>query len=212
MAMPAATGLSNMSIPGARWAQGNNQLSSPSLSAFSSATPNSLGFGVEVLLAPLCIETVSGYCDVVIPRNTPIPCEKSETFVTSGSNQTSAKIRIAQGNSPRFAENALLGELQIGNLGPAPRGETEITLSMSLGRDGVLTLKARDDKGQEVTHQVTLPRTASALDLARHVLVLAPAVVHAFSHAGASRGHGSASIRREFFAEPLGDVGDARHA
>jgi molecular chaperone DnaK (HSP70) len=121
-----------------------------------------MGSGVEVLLAPLCIETVSGYCDVVIPRNTPIPCEKTETFVTSGVSQTSAKIRIAQGNSPRFAENALLGEMQIGNLGPAPRGETEITLSMSLGRDGVLTLKARDDKGQEVMHQVTLPRTASA--------------------------------------------------
>ena len=37
-------------------------------------------------------------CDVLIPANSPVPCEKTRTFMTASDNQTSVTVRVAQGS------------------------------------------------------------------------------------------------------------------
>jgi molecular chaperone DnaK len=99
---------------------------------------------IDVTPLSLAVETVSGYCDTIIARNTPVPCERARSFVTASDNQTSVRVRISQGESPRFAENTLLGELELGSLPPALRGQVSLEVRFALDTDGMLNVSARD--------------------------------------------------------------------
>jgi molecular chaperone DnaK len=99
---------------------------------------------VDVTPLSLAVETVSGYCDTIIGRNTPVPCERSRAFVTAMDNQTSVRVRVSQGESQRFGENTLLGELELSGLRAAPRGQVSIEVKFVLDTDGILNVSARD--------------------------------------------------------------------
>jgi molecular chaperone DnaK len=99
---------------------------------------------VDVTPLSLSVETVSGYCDTLIARNTPLPCERSRAFVTAVDNQTSVRVRVSQGESQRFGENTLLGELELSGLRPALRGQVSVEVRFALDTDGILNVSARD--------------------------------------------------------------------
>ena len=99
---------------------------------------------VDVTPLSLCVETVSGFCERIIDRNTPVPCERTRDFATAVDNQMSVTVRISQGESSRFGNNTLLGELELSGLRPAPRGAVQIAVSFSLDTDGILNVSARD--------------------------------------------------------------------
>jgi molecular chaperone DnaK len=99
---------------------------------------------VDVTPLTLAVETVQGYCDAVIARNTPVPCERSRTFATAADGQTTVRVRVAQGESKAFGENTLLGEVELSGLRPAPRGTVNIEVSFALDGDGILNVRAID--------------------------------------------------------------------
>ena len=99
---------------------------------------------IDVTPMSLRIETVGGYSDVLITSNSPVPCEKTRTFLTASDNQTVVFIRVAQGESVRFAENTRLGELELSGLKPAPRGAVKILVTFELDADGILNVRAKD--------------------------------------------------------------------
>ncbi len=99
---------------------------------------------LDVTPLTLSVETVSGYCDTIIERNTPVPCERMRPFATATDNQTQVRVRISQGESGRFAENTLLGEIELNGLRPAPRGAVTIAVSFALDSDGILNVSATD--------------------------------------------------------------------
>jgi molecular chaperone DnaK len=99
---------------------------------------------IDVTPLTLAVETVNGFCDPVIERNTQVPCERTRVFVTAVDKQTVVRVRISQGESSRFAENTLLGEVELSGLNPAPRGETQIAVSFSLDTNGMLSVSAKD--------------------------------------------------------------------
>jgi molecular chaperone DnaK len=99
---------------------------------------------IDVTPLTLAVETVNGFCDAVIERNTQVPCERTRVFVTAVDRQTLVRVRISQGESSRFAENTLLGEVELSGLTPAPRGETQIAVSFSLDTNGMLSVSAKD--------------------------------------------------------------------
>ena len=96
-------------------------------------TPRTLGIGV-----------VGGYAEPVIERNSPIPIEKTRTFVTSHDNQATVHIQVCQGESRRFAENAPLGTLTLDNIAPRRRGEAEIAVTFTIDTDGIMNVRACD--------------------------------------------------------------------
>src|SRR5262249_5391634 len=63
-------------------------------------TPHSLG-----------LETAGGYCQSIVPRNAPVPAEKSRVFSTGRDDQEAVEVRICQGESLKFQDNQLLGTL-----------------------------------------------------------------------------------------------------
>jgi molecular chaperone DnaK len=112
---------------------------------------------VDVTPLTLSVETVDGFCDPVIERNTAVPCERTRMFVTATDQQVTVRVTVAQGESRVFTENTLLGEIQLDGLVAAPRGETRIEVFFSLDRDGILGVRARDaGSGKETSARLRL--------------------------------------------------------
>jgi molecular chaperone DnaK len=100
---------------------------------------------IDVTPLNLNVETVGGYCDILIQANSPIPCDRTRVFLTGSDNQTVANIRVAQGPERKFAENTYLGEVAITGLPAAPRGEVKIAVTFEIDADGILNVKAKDE-------------------------------------------------------------------
>jgi molecular chaperone DnaK len=105
---------------------------------------------IDVTPLSLGLETAGGYADVLIPANSPVPCEKTRTFLTASDSQTMVSIRVAQGESTRFVENTRLGDLVLTGLRRARRGEVKVSVTFELDADGILNVRALDqDTGRE---------------------------------------------------------------
>ncbi len=112
---------------------------------------------LDVTPLSLAVETVSGYCDVIIGRNTPVPCERTRMFATAADNQTSVNINVAQGESNRFAENVMLGHVELSGIRPAGRGEVQIAVTFEIDADGILGVQAVDQAtGKQTSARIRL--------------------------------------------------------
>jgi molecular chaperone DnaK len=97
------------------------------------ATPLSLG-----------VETLGGVMTKLIERNTTIPTSKSETFSTAADNQTTVTIRVLQGEREFARDNRLLGEFNLSDIAPAPRGMPQIEVTFNIDVNGILNVTAAD--------------------------------------------------------------------
>jgi molecular chaperone DnaK len=128
---------------------------------------------VDVTPLSLCVETVGGYRDILIARNTPVPCEQSRAFVTAKDFQDTVCVRVGQGESERFADNVVLGELELSGLRAAPRGEAHVVVTFTLDTDGMLDVRAHDaETGNAATARLRMLGLPDQADLgsmtARH--------------------------------------------
>jgi molecular chaperone DnaK len=108
--------------------------------------PSAIGVPVLVDVTPraLVVETVGGWCDVVVQRNAKIPCERTRAFTTSSDNQALVRIRVAQGEDAVFAGNTFLGQVELVGLRAAPRGEVIIQVRFEVDESGTLKVFATD--------------------------------------------------------------------
>lgn len=121
---------------------------------------------VDVTPLSLHVETVAGYCDTIVARNTPVPCSETRRFVTGLDGQTVVHVRVSQGESSRFSENTLLGAIELSGLPPAPRGKVAIEITFSLDTNGVLNVVAKDvQSGKDAQAALRLVGTAPAAQL-----------------------------------------------
>jgi molecular chaperone DnaK len=112
---------------------------------------------IDVTPLSLSVETVGGFCDVLIDANTPVPCDQARSFATASDGQTAVRVRVAQGPSKRFVENTFLGEIELSGIVAAPRGETQIAVTFEIDADGILNARARDLKtGRETAAKIQL--------------------------------------------------------
>lgn len=99
-------------------------------------------------LTPLSlgIETTGRVMSVIIPRNTPIPVVKTQTYTTEQNYQTKVDISVYEGERLKSDENNLLGEFTISGIEAAKRGEPQIDVSFSIDSNGILNVSAKDQK------------------------------------------------------------------
>jgi molecular chaperone DnaK len=107
---------------------------------------------VDVTPRALVVETAGGWCDVVVPRNAKIPCQRSRAFTTASDMQTVVRVRIAQGEDPTFQNNTYLGEVELTGLRAAPRGEVTIQVGFELDASGTLQVHATDVATMRAAH------------------------------------------------------------
>ena len=101
---------------------------------FEDATPLSLG-----------IETLGGAMEIIIPRNTSIPCKKSKIFSTARDNQTSFKVEIFEGERKLTKDNHKLGDVRITGLPKKPRGKIIIKITFHIDLNGILDVNVQID-------------------------------------------------------------------
>ena len=109
---------------------------------------------LDVTPLSLGIETLGGVCTVLIPRNTTIPTSKSQIFSTAADNQPAVDIHILQGERPMAADNKTLGNFQLTNIAPAPRGVPQIEVTFDIDANGIVNVKAKylgTNKEQSIT-------------------------------------------------------------
>jgi molecular chaperone DnaK len=99
---------------------------------------------VDVTPRALVVETVGGWCDVVVQRNAKIPCERTRAFTTSSDMQTVVRVRVAQGEDAVFERNTFLGQVELVGLRAAPRGEVTIRARFEVDESGTLKVFATD--------------------------------------------------------------------
>ncbi|MDQ7823071.1 MAG: molecular chaperone DnaK [Candidatus Eremiobacteraeota bacterium] len=99
---------------------------------------------VDVTPLTLGIETLGGVMTKLIPRNTSIPCSKSEIFSTAADNQPAVDIHVLQGEREFAADNKSLGKFVLSNIPPAPRGMPQIEVAFDIDANGILQVTAKD--------------------------------------------------------------------
>lgn len=98
----------------------------------------------KTLPASIGIETLGGVNTVLIPKGTPLPTRRSETFSTGADNQPSVQITAFVGERPLAAQNWKIGELTMSEIPPAPRGLPQISVEFFVDAQGRLEVRARD--------------------------------------------------------------------
>ena len=118
---------------------------------------------LDVTPLSLGIETLGGVCTVLIPRNTTIPTSKSQVFSTAQDNQPAVDIHILQGERKMAADNKTLGNFQLTNIPPAPRGVPQIEVTFDIDANGIVNVKAKD-LGTQKEQSITITSSTNLSD------------------------------------------------
>ncbi|MES2354498.1 MAG: molecular chaperone DnaK [Pseudomonadota bacterium] len=99
---------------------------------------------LDVTPLSLGIETLGGVMTKLIPKNTTIPTKANQVFSTADDNQTAVTIHVLQGERDVTSSNKSLGQFNLTDIPPAPRGMPQIEVIFDIDANGILHVSARD--------------------------------------------------------------------
>ncbi len=82
----------------------------------------------------------------LIPKNTTIPTQKTQLVSTVVDNQRTVKIHVLQGESGQARDNVSLGEFELHDIQPAPRGDPRIVVRFAIDANGMVNVSAKDQR------------------------------------------------------------------
>ncbi len=118
---------------------------------------------LDVTPLSLGIETLGGVFTRLIDRNTTIPTKKSQIFSTAEDNQSAVTIRVFQGEREMAQDNKILGQFNLEDIPPAPRGMPQIEVAFDIDANGIVSVSAKD-KGTGKEHRITIQASGGLSD------------------------------------------------
>ena len=118
---------------------------------------------LDVTPLSLGIETLGGVFTRLIDRNTTIPTKKAQIFSTADDNQNAVTIRVFQGEREMAADNKMLGQFNLENIPPAPRGIPQIEVTFDIDANGIVSVGAKD-KGTGKEQKITIQASGGLSD------------------------------------------------
>ncbi len=118
---------------------------------------------LDVTPLSLGIETLGGVFTRLIDRNTTIPTKKSQVFSTAEDNQNAVTLRVFQGEREMAADNKMLGQFNLEDIPPAPRGLPQIEVTFDIDANGIVEVGAKD-KGTNKEQKITIQASGGLSD------------------------------------------------
>jgi molecular chaperone DnaK len=99
---------------------------------------------LDVTPLSLGIETLGGVMTKLIQKNTTIPTKAQQVFSTADDSQTAVTIHVLQGEREMASGNKSLGQFNLTDIPPAPRGMPQIEVTFDIDSNGILHVSAKD--------------------------------------------------------------------
>jgi molecular chaperone DnaK len=111
---------------------------------------------LDVTPLTLGIETLGGVMTKLIEKNTTIPSRASEVFSTAEDNQAAVTIHVLQGQREMATDNKSLGQFNLADITPGPRGSVQVEVTFDIDVNGILKVSAKDKStGKEQSIEIT---------------------------------------------------------
>jgi molecular chaperone DnaK len=134
---------------------------------------------LDVTPLSLGIETFGGLMNVLIPRNTTIPCKAGEMFTNAADGQAAMRVRVLQGEREMAKDNWELGNFDV-PFSPSPKGQARVGVQFKIDENGILEALARDvATGTDTVIQIT--SAAVNVDDAAVEAMVSESIEHAFT-------------------------------
>lgn len=134
---------------------------------------------LDVTPLSLGIETFGGLMNVLIPRNSTIPCKAGEMFTNATDGQAAMRLRVLQGEREMARDNWELGNFDV-PFSPAPKGQARMGVQFKIDENGILEVLARDVSSNTDT-VVKLGNAAVNVDDESIETMVSQSVEHAFT-------------------------------
>ena len=118
---------------------------------------------LDVSPLSLGIETLGGVMTKLIQKNTTIPTKASQVFSTADDNQSAVTIHVLQGEREMATGNKSLGQFNLSDIPPSPRGMPQIEVTFDIDANGILHVSAKD-KATGKENKITIKANSGLSD------------------------------------------------
>lgn len=108
------------------------------------------------------IETVGGVYTPIVLRGTPLPAKRQQTFSTATDNQSAVDIKIYMGERAVAQNNLLFKKFVLNGIPPAPKGQPQIILNISIEKDLLIKAEAIESKSKK---NISVAEDTSSINL-----------------------------------------------
>lgn len=134
---------------------------------------------LDVTPLSLGVETFGGLMNVLIPRNTTIPCKAGEMFTNAADGQAAMRVRVLQGEREMARDNWELGNFDV-PFSPSPKGHARVGVQFKIDENGILEALARD-VSTGIDTVIQIKSAAINVDDAAVEAMISESVEHAFT-------------------------------